>query len=175
MASIRKKHYQGLVAVLAPKSRKTEIEAVIRGDERLLALTWEEVLDDFSRSAQSLDSETKVLLHALDSYIRKQISLFPEWTRWIPHLRRRFDHGGTPLQRTVVGKVWQFFPDAEGRLSSGATWCGYYFTDRSLNTRGWYGFVSKKEFVHETNNEAEFIVAVSFDVRFPENFSGKFS
>jgi len=173
LASIRNKHYQGLVAVLAPKSRKTEIEAVIREDEGLLALTWEEVLDDFSRSAQNLDSETKILLHALDSYIRKQISLFPEWTRWIPHLRRRFDHRGTPLQRTVVAKVWQFFPDAGGRLSSGATWCGYYFTDRSLNTRGWYGFVSKKELVHETNNEAEFIVAVSFDVRFPENFFRK--
>jgi hypothetical protein len=169
LATIRDKHYQGLVAVLAPKSRKTEIEAVIGEDEGLLALTWEEILDDFFHSAENLDSETKVLLHALDSYIRQQISLFPEWARWIPHLRRRFNHGGTPLQRTVVGKVWQFFPDAGGRLSSGATWCGYYFTDRSLNTRGWYGFVPKEEVFQGAKNEVEFIVGVSFDVRFPEN------
>ncbi|MDO9528349.1 MAG: PD-(D/E)XK nuclease family protein [Syntrophales bacterium] len=169
LATIRGKHYQGLVAVLAPNSRYTEIEAVIGKDEGLLALTWEEILDDFSHSAESLDSETKVLLHALDSYIRQQISLFPEWARWTPHLRRSFDRGGTPLQRTVVGKVWQFFPDAGGRLSSGATWCGYYFTDRSLGAKGWYGFVPKEEVVHGAKNEVEFIVAVSFDVQFPEN------
>jgi hypothetical protein len=168
LATIRNKHYQGLVAVLAPKSRKTTIEAVIGENDGLLVLTWEEVLDDLSHSAENLDSETKVLLHALASYIRQQISLFPEWARWTPHLRRRFDHGGTPLQRTIVGKVWQFFPDAGGRLSSGATWCGYYFTDRSLNTRGWYGFVPKEEIVHGAKNKVEFIVAVSFDVPFPE-------
>ncbi len=169
LAAIRGKHYQGLVAVLAPKSRNTEIEAHIGEDEGLLALTWEEILDDFFHSAENLDSETKVLLHALDSYIRQQISLFPEWARWTPHLRRRFDHGGSPLQRTVVRKVWQFFPDAGGRLSSGATWCGYYFTDRSLVTKGWYGFVPKEEVVDGAKNEVEFIISVSFDVPFPEN------
>lgn len=169
LAIIRGKHYQGLVAVLAPKSRNAEIKVVIGENESLLFLTWEEILSDFSSTAESMDSETKVLLSALNSYIRQQISLFPEWVRWIPHLRRRFDRGGTPLQRTVVGKVWQFFPDAGGRLSSGATWCGYYFTDRSLNTRGWYGFVPKEEVVRGARNEVEFIVAVSFDVTFPEN------
>lgn len=169
LAEIRDKHYQGLVAVLAPKGRKDEIEEKIRDDERLLFLAWEDILDDFSHSAENLDSETKVLLHALDSYIRQHISLFPEWERWLPHLRRRFDHGGTPLQRTVVGKVWQFFPEAGGRLSSGKTWCGYYFTDSSLNTRGWYGFVPKEEIANGAKNEVEFIIAVSFDVPFPEN------
>lgn len=154
---------------MAPKSRTAEIKVVIGENESLLVLTLEEILSDFYNTAESMDSETKVLLSALNSYIRQQISLFPEWVRWMPHLRRRFDRGGTPLQRTVVGKVWQFFPDAGGRLSSGATWCGYYFTDRSLNTRGWYGFVPKEEVVRGARNEVEFIVAVSFDVTFPEN------
>lgn len=169
LASIRRKHFKGVVAVLAPKSRHTEIKAVIGESEGLLALTWEEILNDFTSTAELLDSETKVLLYALDSYIRQQIFLFPEWARWTPHLRRSFDRGGSLLQRTVVGKVWQFFPDAGGRLSSGATWCGYYFTDRSLNTMGWYGFVPKDEVVHGARNEVEFIVAVSFNVTFSEN------
>lgn len=169
LAHLRGKQYQGLVAVLAPRSRETQIQEVIGEHVGLLVLTWEEILDSFSRAADDLDSETKVLLFALDSYIRQQISLFPEWARWTPHLRRRFDSGGTPLQRSVVGKVIQFFPDPGGRLSSGATWCGYYFTDRSLNTRGWYGFIPKGEIIHGAKNEVEFIVAVSFNVRFPEN------
>lgn len=165
---IRGKHYQGLVAVLAPQSRHHEIETVVQKKENLLVITWEEVLDCFLQIAENLDPKTKILVHSLDSYIRQQISLFPEWSRWIPHLNRKFDHGGTPLQKIVVGKVWQFFPDAGGRLSSGATWCGYYFTDRSMDTKGWYGFVPKEEILDGAKNEVEFIIAVSFDVAFPE-------
>ncbi len=169
LEKIRGNHYQGLVVVLAPNSRNPEIKSKIGENKKLLALTWEDILDAFCRSTEHLDSETKVLLHALKSYIHQQTSLFPEWSRWTPHLRRSFEHGGKPIQRTVVRKVWQFFPDAGSRLSSGATWCGYYFTDRFLNTRGWYGFVPKEAVVDGAKNEVEFIIAVSFDVQFPGN------
>jgi hypothetical protein len=169
LATIRGKHYQPIVAVLAPTSRHTEIATVIGDSEGLLSLDWEEVLDSLNGATDSLDPETTVLLRALDSYLRQQISLFPEWARWTPHLRRKFDSGGTPLQREVVGKIWQFFPDAGGRLSSGDTWCGYYFSDRSLGVRGWFGFVPKKEVVDGAKNEVEFIIATSFEVPFQES------
>lgn len=168
LAKIRGNYLQPIVAVLAPRSRSSEIATVISKNEALLALDWDEVLSSFRKATDSLDSETRILLHSLDSYIRQQTSLFPDWAKWTPHLFRKFDNGGTPLQRKVVGKVWSLFPDAGRRLSSGATWCGYYFTDRSLGTNGWYGFVPKGEVLHNVRNEVEFIIAVSFEVPFKE-------
>lgn len=168
LATIRRKHHQPIVAVLAPKNRHAEIADKISDNEGLLALDWEEVLENLRAAENNLDLETKVLLHSLDSYIRQQISLFPDWAKWTSHLCRKFDSGGTPLQKKVVGKVWSLFPDVGGRLSSGATWCGYYFTDRSLGTRGWYGFVPKSQVLNGAKNEVEFIIAVSFEVPFKE-------
>jgi hypothetical protein len=168
LGEIRGRRYQPIVAVLAPENRHSEIEEVIRENEGLLSLSWDELLSDFLKSVEEIDGETRILLNSLKSYIDQQISLFPEWTRWLPHLHRRFDSGGTELQRQVVKKVCQFFPDQRGRLSSSETWCGYYFTDRSIGERGWFGFVSKAEIAQDNEYNAEFIIAVSFDVPFNE-------
>lgn len=170
LQGIRGKDYKGIVAVLAPESRNEEIEKVVSRDDRLLGLTWEEILDDFKRSEEVLDPGTKVLLRSLDSYMRQQITLFPDWKRWMPHLCEKFVSKGTAYQRKVVGKVWQFFPDAGVRLSFGDTWCGYWFADGSRDTKGWYGFVSKKEIIQGAKNNAEFIIAVPFEVPLPKKF-----
>jgi len=37
-----------------------------------------------------------------------------------------------------------------------------------MDTKGWYGFVPKEEILDGAKNEVEFIIAVSFDVAFPE-------
>lgn len=168
LSSVRRVHYQPIVAVLAPKSTHTDIAKKISDHNALLCLDWEEVLGNLKNAAGSLDQETAVLLRALDSYLRQQIFLFPEWARWMPHLRRKFERGGTPLQREVVAKVWQFFPDPGARLSSGDTWCGYYFTERSKHLCGWFGFVPEEEVIHGAKNGVEFIIAASFPVPFEE-------
>jgi len=169
LTNLRKREYRPVIAVLAPKSRISEISKVIGNDERFLTLCWEDILRSFMDATPNLDPITNVLMQALNSYIRQQIDLFPEFTKWIPHLRRRFDRGGTPLQRKVVARIWQFFPDPGRRLSSSETWCGYYFTDPSLGTRGWYGFVPEGEISEGARNPAELIIATSFDVPFQES------
>lgn len=168
LTNLRQRKYRAVVAVLAPQSRSTEVKGVIGADDRFLSIDWEEVLELLRQVGEGLDPTTSVLLHSLDRYIQQQIALFPDFARWIPHIQRRFDSRGTPLQQELVGKIWQFFPDPGRRLSYGDTWCGYYFTDAKAGTRGWYGFVPKAELSQGARNEAELIIATSFDVPFQD-------
>jgi len=168
LSDMRGRVFQPIVAVLAPKSRHQEVYDLIQNNESFLVLDWEEVLDVLASASLNIDSATNVLLSALCSYVRQQITLFPEWSKWLPHLRRKFSAGGTPLQMEVVRKAWQFFPESGGRLSNGDSWCGYYFTDRREGRSGWYGFVPKKELVKGAKHEVEFIVATSFPVTLSE-------
>lgn len=164
LSKLRGNDFRPLVAVLAPKSRTSEIGEVIGDDQRFLMLSWEEILDRFSLVRTSLDAVTVVLLDELKTYMDQHLALFPDFSTWVPHLRRRFDSGGTPLQREVVAKIWEFFPEGRGRLSCGHTWVGYYFTDYSIGTKAWYGFVPRDEISRGAHNPVELIVTTSFPV-----------
>jgi len=166
LAQLRRTDFRPIVAVLAPRSRKKEIESIIGIDENFLNLAWEDLLEYLMLAQPHLDSMTHVLFQGLKSYIHQQLALFPNFAKWVPHLKRKFDSGGTSLQREVVGRIWQFFPDPGRRISCGDSWVGYYFTDPSFGTRGWYGFVPKKEISHGANNPAELVIATSFSVPF---------
>ena len=164
LSTLRGNDFRPIVAVLAPKSRTSEVDTIIGDDERFLMLSWEEILDRFSIVRNSLDSVTAVLHDVLNAYIYQHIALFPDFPTWVPHLRRRFDSGGTPLQREVVAKIWDIFPEGGGRLSCGDTWVGYYFTDYSIGTKAWYGFIPKDEISKGALNPVELIVITSFPV-----------
>jgi hypothetical protein len=166
LAKLRRSDFRPIVAVLAPRNRLKEIAHIIGLDERFLMLAWEDLLDDLMEAQLHIDSMTQVLFQGLESYIHQQIALLPDFPKWVPHLKRRFDSKGTPLQREVVGKIWQFFPDPGRRLSCGDSWVGYYFTDSFFGTRGWYGFVPQREISHNARNSAELVIATSFPVLF---------
>lgn len=169
LKNLRKRDHSALVAVLAPRSRMHEIEELIGGNEHYLAIVWEELLEALTGVAHRLDPLTTLLVHDLDSYVRQQIAFFPEFSKWLPHFRRKFEPSGTTLQREFVARIWPFFPDAGPRLSCGKAWCGYYFTDAStVGTRGWYGFVPESEISKGAKNAAELIIATAFDVDFRE-------
>lgn len=168
LSELRKTQYRPIIAVLAPQSRTEEIKSIIGNEEHFLIIKWEELFDYLSRAEPHLDHKTKILLQELQSYVYQQITVFPDFTRQFPHLRRKFEPRGTPLQRELVGKLWQFFPDPGSRLSSGNSWVGYYFTEPSKGTHAWYGFVPEKEIKSGVKNTAELIIATSFMVPFQD-------
>jgi len=79
LSNLRKKLYTPIVAILAPESRKKEIEEVIGTSKSFVFLSWEVVRANLSHAAADLDAPTDVIMRALFSYVYQQTSLFPEW------------------------------------------------------------------------------------------------
>lgn len=164
LSALRAKSLQHLVLVLAPRSREEEILGLVHESEHFVYLSWEDLLDAFGLADGGLDPSTSVLFGSLNTYLRQKVEFLPKFAELIPHLRQRFDEGGTSLQREVVRGLWGFFPDSGPRLSHGSTWAGYYFVSTTKELTGWYGFVPGTALLTGGRHAAELIVATSFEV-----------
>ena len=157
-----------MVAVVAPNSRSQEVEKRIGDNPNLLYLSWEQVREALKSLADTLDSDTAVLLRSLESFLQDRLAFLPRFAEWIPHLRRRFDPFGSPLQNQVVHKLREFFPYTGPRLSAGETWVGYYFPVGFKGIRGWFGFIPGDQILDGRRYGAELVVATPFDMNLPD-------
>jgi hypothetical protein len=165
LMKLRGKKYQYLLLILAPKGRKGEIERLIETEHhQYIYVSWDDVLDALVGVQANLDPATKAMLLSFEEFLRDKISFIPQFVEWVPHLKRRFDDYGTPLQNEVVKKLWGFFPDSGPRLSYGKTSVGYYFCYSLKEYRAWYGFVRSSAIIESRPNKAELIIVTSFPV-----------
>jgi len=181
LTKLRGRSFQHVLAILAPRRRSQEIESKIGENDHYIFLPWEDILESLDDAVSESDAASRVLFQSFDEFLNENIGFMPNFPRWVPHLRRRFDPYGTPRQREVVSRLWEFFPDAGTRISSGKTWVGYYFA----KYQAWYGFISSAEAITSgAKHPSELIVATSFPVVAPippfrsitlrqENFLGK--
>ncbi len=156
------------VVVIAPRSRLFNVKEKIKSDDHLTVITWEDVLEAFSEAAVRVDSTTHMILNSFMEFLKEKIAFIPRFKDWVPHLKRRFDDDGTPIQRTLVTKLRDFFPDPGSSLSHGETWVGYYFCSASKDYSAWYGYVrSGVEIEDGVENKSELIIATSFNLSLP--------
>ena len=135
---------------------------------------WEDILEMFKKALPVSDADIRAVVNSLDGYLKESISFLPDFEKRFEHLFNNFPDSGNAYQQMLVKQVWQFFPNAGGRISSGASWVGYYF-NASADKYGWYGFIRNvpgtfKSPVSNENN-ALFIIAANYK---PESLSDCF-
>jgi len=163
IGKIRRTDARFFLAVVAPKSRTDEVKKKIQDLESVVSVTWEEILERLRKMKPLIDPVAEVARSQFADFLKEKVGFISDFQAWVPHLRRRFDPGGTTLQQKLVSKLWELFPNPGKRLGSSATWVGYYFHVDQGPEHGWYGFVPKKELKSEEAREAELIIATSYD------------
>ncbi|MDB4433279.1 PD-(D/E)XK nuclease family protein [bacterium] len=163
LSKIRRREVRPLLAVLHPRSRQNEIDN-LKGDlPGLVSVTWEDLVECFPHHDAPLDHTTQTILSEFRAFIGDRLAFLPDFAAWVPHLRRSWTPRGSEMQRELVARIWEFFPNGGTRMSIGESWAGYYFCETNGEKEGWYGFVDAFEVVQGTR-EAELIVATSFPV-----------
>lgn len=163
--------YKTALLVLAPASRKREIEQKIselQTEQRKLCrvLTWEDFLADLNSIKGTQDSKSQGIIDDFSIYVNSYLhqSFFQQNESWRESLHNWAEYG-TERQRRVVADLWNIFPESVNRLSTGATWVGYYF-----GNKGWFGFVDRERAVEPSftplkfSRESEFVVVTGFPV-----------
>lgn len=162
LSSIRNREIRWFLLVLLPRVRLSEIDdIIIQHPKAVIPLCWEDVIPSIEKLENKLDPTSQVIAAEFVDFLRSRLAFIPNFADWVPHLRRSFEPRGTPLQRKLIGHIWDFFPNGGARLSSGATWAGYYFSTQGREYDGWYGFVPAVELQGEGHRPTELIVIIS--------------
>jgi len=161
-----------LIVVIAPKSRNEDVNKMIEGGDesqknRLLYVTWEDVMVKFEEQLEGLDRKSELILSVFIDFLRDRLAFVTNFPAIYPHLRNCFENKGSALQREFISKLWQFFPSPGPRMAPTSTYVGYNFwPNNSQNLwNGWYGFVSEGEILEKYRKYAtELIVSTAFDL-----------
>jgi len=163
---------RALLYVLCPESRRSEVKDRITDLNNTAIITWEKIIEKISHIENISNPTARIIASEFTKYLKRQFSFIEYFEKKYIHLKKTFPDYGSPLQGELVRKLWSFFPVSGARLSNGKTWIGYYFyTDPSINEKGWFGFVSKDEIRDEIPHGAEFIVVSTYK---PSNLSNRF-
>lgn len=160
--------YAKLLAVIAPESRRREMEndLAFKRDKGLLAkldapcafVSWERVLRTLRR-ASNTTPQIQYLVSELEQYVASIEGALGNFPRLAPHLHRWTPYGSR-WHRAVVSGLWNLVPHAGPRLGASKSWIGYYtkYREAPESLQGWFGFVSRDQFILEdTRNDAELI------------------
>jgi hypothetical protein len=162
LKDLRGTDFRHVLVILAPSRRSDEIKAKIIGNDHYVFLSWEKVIKTLTDPARLLDPMTAVILQGFKQFIEGKMAFMPHFSKWVPHLKRRFDPYGSPLQRKVVNTLWDFFPGSSQRPSQGDKYYGYYFCNFPTPHSAWYGFVDQSFISEGSANQAELIIVTSF-------------
>ena len=165
--------YPCFLVVLAPDSRRRQMESEIarkqsQGLFRDLGdsckfLSWEKLLERFE-STEDVNVPMKFLVGELQSYFGEIEGALSNFKALAPQLHR-WEPKGSQWHRDVVGGLWRLLPGVGARLGAADTWCGYSRQSEDQSVDGWFGFVSKDQFVETGHlHDAEFIVQLNKQV-----------
>ena len=165
LTTIRHREIRWFFVILIPRTRHSEVVKFVKGKaENITIISWEDLIPVLEKWKHELDPTSKVIVCEFFDFVRFRISFIPNFPQWVPHLRRTFEPKGTDLQRELVGRLWDFFPNGGAKLSYGDTWVGYYFSPDHPGMKGWYGFVPASEVQGNDIRPAELIVVTSYPV-----------
>ena len=144
---------QEFLVVLAPESRKSEIERHIKEQgeqENCVFLGWGGVLEKFEtyRKEKGLGIVDSFLLNQVSQYVRKYTGGSRELARLLPHIGRPFTSHGSPAQKELLELIWRQIPQdltEEYTYGAGAKHVGWYMYPSTMNTSlAWVGFVESR-------------------------------
>jgi len=165
--------YPCFLIVLAPESRRSQMEGEIAKKQRLglfedlsdncKFLAWEKLLERFYET-KNMSASTKFLVGELQSYFGGIEGALSNFRALAPQLHR-WEPTGSRWHRDVVGGLWRLLPCIGRRLGAAETWCGYYLQSEDKSVKGWIGFVSKDQFVESAQlHDAELIIQLNMAV-----------
>jgi len=141
LGQVRRREMPSLLTVLAPGSRRTEVNDILAVVPRSAFLAWEDVLTAL-RDAEGGDQFVSVLIAEFDQYLRDALDFLPRFAEWAPRLRAAWKPGGTAEQHKLLRALSTILPGRAGRMAGGDSWVGYYFTpDGPDAARSWIGFL----------------------------------
>lgn len=171
LSAIRHRDIRWFLVILVPKIRHSEVVELVEGKAKnITILNWEDLIPCLEKCIDKLDPISKVIASEFFDFVRFRISFIPNFSQWVPHLRKTFESRGSDLQRELVGRLWDFFPNGGDRLSFGDTWVGYYFSPESQGLKGWYGFVPASDLEGSDIRPAELIVVTSYPVEISSHY-----
>ena len=154
---------QEFLVVLAPESRKSEIEKHLKENgekENCVFLGWGGVLEKFEtyRKEKGLGIVDSFLLNQVSQYVRKYTGGSRELARLLPHIGRPFTSHGSPAQKEILELIWRQIPQdltEEYTYGAGAKHVGWYMNRSAMKTSlAWVGFLDSSAVRHVTAKEA---------------------
>jgi len=171
LATINHSLVRDVLYILCPANRSNDALSRIKGLENSAVVTWEDIREACKSTTNISNPIVNTVNIEFINYLERQFSFIHDFERKAVHLRKSFPEYGTTLQSQLVGKIWSYLPSSGPRLSNGKTWLGYYFyTDPTIQQKGWFGFVPAIEIDGRVDNEAELIVASTYRPALSDDF-----
>jgi hypothetical protein len=163
LSEVRGRTIRSLLVVLAPLSRRGEIENLLGQSASGIFIAWEELAAAIQAVRGDLDPGLAMLATEYLLYLEGRTAFLPKLDRLIPYLLARFENRGTDSQRDFMRRIKEVFPNP-GTVSSGTNWIGFHFSpDDEISNLGWVGFVDASR-VEEGARGARFVVAFKNEV-----------
>lgn len=174
LGELRKvQNYPCYLVVLAPDSRRRQMESEIAQKQSqglfndlgapCKFLPWEGLLEQFE-ATEDVSVQVRFLVGELQSYFGEIEGALSNFKALASQLHR-WEPKGSRWHRDVVGGLWRLLPGVGGRLGAADTWCGYSLQSEDKSVDGWFGFVSKDQFVEPGHlHDAELIFQLNQQV-----------
>ncbi|MDC5805214.1 PD-(D/E)XK nuclease family protein [Vibrio europaeus] len=166
MGEINQAKVSPLLFILCPEYKLQDAQEKIKlSPHNMGVVTWEEIHAELDKIESVLNPVANMVLRELKGYLVNQFSFMPLYNKKYHHLRSSFPEYGTSLQHELISQIWGLFPNPVSNLSNGKEWIGYPFlTDLDNGQRGWYGFLPKTALQSSSDNEAELIIATTYEL-----------
>lgn len=151
--------------VLGPEARRKEIVEHIASIATARFVAWEDLLAQIDGVHSEADDLSRYIAAELSLFVRRSLSLLPDFEDSLPHMLNSFQESGTPQQRLFL-KVLSGILPIEGALSSGKEYCGFYLTkfDHGFPDR-WLGFIPTSRFGGQVGKSgAVFVLALKHPI-----------
>jgi|GEM_PF-1913085 len=135
LKALRGTDFRPLLIVLAPESRKSEVEHCLDAQamsDKADFLSWKELLQVLSelKGASAVD---EFLVRELENYVKDQIGRFLDIPRLLPHLKKRWSDRGTSAHHQFLNRfIWSLLGDS---VKGGGQ---NYSSGVGKNYYGWY-------------------------------------
>ena len=96
-----------VLVLLYPQQRQAVMldkQKEMAGDDDVVLLSWEEVIEVLTDDRLRLDSATNMIAQEFSAYLDDQIAFLPHWDKWYPYLRR-WRQGRSPIHRDVLPRL----------------------------------------------------------------------
>jgi len=167
LGSIRRGALRSYVIVLAPESRRREVDRHLTDTQAFIS--WEEVLDAF-KSIDNQDLFIKSLVFEFSDFLSDHLHFLPRFESWAPHLESNWRPRGNDEQRELLRKLTQLLPGVSSRAGSGDSWIGYYFQPEGFSERSWIGFIPTERIDGIGSKGACLVISRKTSVRDPGSF-----
>lgn len=140
LSEVRRREVRHALFVLAPASRKSEIESHVRDLEGTRFVSWEEILGTLTAAATQADEVTRTLALEFAYFIRQRVAFMPNLEQLLPHLKAKFEPKGSEYHVEFLQALAAAFPGDPPRMNRGHDWCGYYLHKDPADDQVWLGF-----------------------------------